>query len=564
MRMSTNTFSQTRVSIAPFIFLFTVSTVAWSFNFTSFNHAKELILLVGAVFSAFFFLRSKIRYSSNLFICGIFLFFCLYGILQSLVAPASFTPESILSWATLCFFFFLIFLICSALEKEQIRELITQLLVVSSIVISVLALVQKFGIARFLFPIVEGYTQPMYSVFGNQNLLGGYLAVSFPVLLLKCIQTPSKKYFLVLVTVVLFALLLSESRTAWFASAVGVATVFLCNKRSMTKVTYIFLGTIGLLCVLIPILSVSMYQKIVHTGTVEDVSFGLRQWIWAGSFSMWKEFAIGGTGLGNFAYHSPNFLGQVLAAAAPGQYTFNQIHTWHAHSDYLETVINFGLVGFLVIGVAFRALIKTSNDLKPPFLVMAIFSIFNSTLHSPPFAVLWLLFIFCAFSERRTVQHTLVLNSTLYSIIVLLCFFIAFSSLWPSYLLNRARVSFENGEDISVVVDSYKTAADYWSAPPETHMEWAILEIQEKQFENSFTILDKIGSRIDTGEWHYAMGVSLEESGSPSKAVEHYRETIKRWPRFRPAWERLIPLIPDEEKADLQRQYDVWFNEPTE
>jgi O-antigen ligase len=559
--MSTNTIPKNALPIHFFTFLFVSSTVAWSFNFTSFNHAKELVFFGGVLSSGVFFLKPRLKYTSNLLIWCALLVIISYSFLRAFFAETSFTPETILAWTRVLFLFFFISLTCSVLKKKQIRDLITHWLIASSTIISILALTQKFGLISFLFPVVEGYTQPMYSVFGNQNLLGGYLAITMPLLLSKYFGTPTNKYLIGLIGLLLVALILSECRTAWLASGVGVAIVFYYHRKSTAKASYIIFGIFCLLCIVVPILSASTVQKIIQTGTAEDISFGLRQWIWAGSLTMWKDFAVSGTGLGNFAYYSPNYLGQILEYGRPERFTFNQIHTWHAHSDYLETLINFGLAGFLVIGVAIWSLIKIPKELKAPFVTLAIFSIFNTTLHSPPFAILWLLLIMYSFSENNTPLRASRRNLSLYAGTVCLGIVIAYSSVFPSFLLNRSRTYFDRDNDVTIAINSYKEASAYWGAPPETFMEWAILEMEMGRFERSLAILEEVKNRIDTGEWHYAMGISHEQTGDRSKAIEHYRKTVERWPRFKPAWEKLVFLIPEEEKPNVEYQFRTWVKD---
>jgi O-antigen ligase len=562
--MSTNTFPKSTAPTHFFIFVFTASTVAWSFHFTSFNHAKELVLFLGAILAGYFLLgpqTNRISFHTVWRFLGVII---LYNLLQPFLTGISYTPESILSWGRFYFLIGFVALICLTLKKEQIYELLIQTIILSSVVVSLLALGQKFGLLLALFPVVEGYTQPIYSVFGNQNLLGGYMAVGLPVLLFKYIQNPAKRQYAALFLLLLTTLILSESRTAWLASAAGIGTVFYDNHKNTAKKTYLILGSVGALCILIPIFSGSVYQKIIHTGTAEDVSFGLRQWIWTGSFGMWKSFALSGTGLGNFAYQSPIYLGQILDHEAPNRFLFNEIHTWHAHSDYLETLINFGVLGFFIIAIAFWALIRSSSELKPAFITLAVFSVFNTTLHCPPFAVLWLLLIFHSFAEDTAPRKSSPMDYGVYIVTAVFGTFIVYSSIFPSYLLDQARDSYEMGEERVIVSNRYETASAFWSAPPETYLEWAVLEIEEKNFNSSLDILVHVNHRMDTGEWHYAMGICHQEIGNQTQAIEHYRESIKRWPRFRPAWERLIPLVPDEEKLDLERQLDAWMKHSNE
>jgi len=560
MRTSNETSSQRPIPLRLFAWILISTCIAWSFQFTSFNHAKEVVLLIGLLMSGTFFLKRH-HSASNVLLSTLFFTILFYGFLQVVFNRSGYTEESLIAWARVIFFSLFVAIIASVLTRQQLKELIFLSVMISSVVVAFLALGQEFHINLFLFPKVEGYTQSMYSVFGNQNLLGGYMATGAIMVASRLTQMPVEKRYLFSFLLLTIVLILSESRTAWLAAGMGIFIVVLQRKKTQSLTPYYVMAGTFAIAILVGAISTTVYQKILQTGSSEDVSFGLRQWIWAGSFSMWKDFAIGGTGLGNFAYHSPSYLGGVLDSTHPNRFVFNQIHTWHAHSDALEILIHFGVFGFAILAFAVWSIVRCPQEMKPVIITMTVFSVFNTTLHSAPFALLWLLVLsYSLFDDRRapSISRT---NQVRWIAAMAAGSFILFATIWPSFLLNRARNQFDNEGEIGPTLVSYERASTPWGAPPETYLEWAILEIEEGRFEESIAILKRIDSRIDTGELHFAFALSYENIGETELAIRHYKLTIERWPRHRPAWEGLLNIMEDEEKSKFRVQFEAWFTD---
>src|SRR5204863_422971 len=104
------------------------------------------------------------------------------------------------------------------LAHEFWRDRITDAIVASAVVVAALALLQYAGWASYLFPVFPTYTQAMYSVFGNQDLLGGYMAIAVPLALARFIHRPRVIWAAATLAMVV-TLVVSGCRSAWLAAA---------------------------------------------------------------------------------------------------------------------------------------------------------------------------------------------------------------------------------------------------------------------------------------------------------------------------------------------------------
>ncbi|HOM49066.1 MAG TPA: hypothetical protein PK491_11170, partial [Candidatus Hydrogenedentes bacterium] len=163
--------------------------VAWSFRTTSFMHAKELVL-VGALVIATplqWHLRCLYTPKQRLLLplwAGL-LFWAVTGAFQAKVH--GYLLESLVRWQL---YLTVVWLAVPAFSVPGGKELLYKSLIGSAWIVAVLALLQYAGALPFLFPIFPAYTQPAYSVFGNQNLLGGYVALALVLLPLLALYFP--------------------------------------------------------------------------------------------------------------------------------------------------------------------------------------------------------------------------------------------------------------------------------------------------------------------------------------------------------------------------------------
>jgi len=168
-----------------------------------------------------------------------------------------------------------------------------------------------------------------YATFPHPNVLGGFLAVTLPLIIYKSANDKStnKKIKIFRWSTILLgfiALLLTFSRSAWVAGIIGLFILLFLHFRSIKN--YLFIGFVGLLCVL----------PYFQTLTLENESVYVRNELSNAAISIWKTSPIIGVGLGNFLVELPKY------------YPHREIFFLQpVHNIYLLLLSETGIVGFL-------------------------------------------------------------------------------------------------------------------------------------------------------------------------------------------------------------------------
>lgn len=176
------------------------------------------------------------------------------------------------------------------------------------------------GIARF--DGIGLWLRP-YATFPHPNVLGGYLAVTFPLLFLL-----HERHVIIIKRVAIFlgciALSFTFSRSAWIAAGLGIgATYFLSTKKNI----FLFLTCVFLF-------SATILLRPAFT----DESFVQRSELNHAAISMWQSSPILGVGLGNFLVRLPEF-------STSRNVNFLQ----PVHNIYLLVLTEVGIIGLFAI-----------------------------------------------------------------------------------------------------------------------------------------------------------------------------------------------------------------------
>src|SRR5690606_10121853 len=226
-------------------------------------------------------------------------------------------------------------------------------------IVAVLGILQYAGLLPFLFPAFPGYDQRVYSVFGNQDLFGGYLAVTLALALATPAAARRAQARALGIAPVLFAgLLLSGSRSAWAAAAVG-GVVALSSARPSRRRIVVFGSAIllaGAVTVLLAPESTISRARSAFSG--DDVGVRARAWIARGTIDMVRDRPILGVGPGNYGYWSPRYLGDVLRAPGGDVLYRDERRVDHPHSEFLDILAETGVMGLIFAGVMFLRLLR--------------------------------------------------------------------------------------------------------------------------------------------------------------------------------------------------------------
>lgn len=367
-----------------------LAPAAFSLHLQSFLHAKELVYAAAAFLLGLcaFDLRvpSPPRWLIALLVWLVLMALIALGLGNHFLAPLAKLAHGalVLGFAGLAFAF---------ITAAQARAA----LLLGAVLAGGLGLLQFFHVTDAVLPVFPHYDQRMYSVFGNQDLLGGYMAIFLPfaaALALDCAPRARWCGFLAL-AVLGGALLLSESRSAWLAAGLGGAVyACLCLARETDAARR---GRVWrLLAAGAVTVAATVYwwaPRALETFSSTDTGGNLRLWFYAGTRHMISGQPWLGVGLGAYGHRSPFHMGAVAGGAGGERYMTNELHVDHAHSDPLELLAETGALGLALLGgllwISLRGtrLDRAAMPELASLVALGAFACLNPTLQSAPHAV---------------------------------------------------------------------------------------------------------------------------------------------------------------------------------
>ncbi len=513
--------------------------VAWSFNLVSFLDAKGVVLAAGLCAATVLQL-----FCGNVSGKGFGRLLPLW-IGLAVWMMSGFLTARVLSFHVEKVVYLALVLLAASLASEVFgsaagRTWLRRSLVLSGTVVGLLALLQYFALIDFLLPPFPGYNQRAYSVFGNQNLLGGYAAMSLVLLLPMIIRigrSSRLRFVLYLATfvILLAALLVSGTRSAWIAAAAGILFNLVqggISGRLKVAITRHWPRMMLVVTVLLLLLAAGMpfiYGRAVITLSEEDVGGNSRIWFWVGVKQMILEHPLFGIGLGNYAYWSPYYQGKALELDKFNRLYHNELHTVHAHSEPLEFIAETGGIGFVFILWFLVVALRRNRHETASLVALGVFACFNTISHSPPHLLAGLLLAAggmpmrseIALSFRNISRFLPVAGSMLIALAYLYTQFI------PSVLLSRAEYVHIHGG----IPEPYYIEALHWPWPnPQAHESYAIALMDESRFHAARVQLKYALDGLDTGRIHLLAAVCSDAVGDSGQALYHARKCLYRWP----------------------------------
>lgn len=181
----------------------------------------------------------------------------------------------------------------------------------------------------------EDIKMRVYSTLENPNVYGEYLLLIIPIAIsLFYTEKGWKKKLFLFITIAItgLALVLTFSRGCWLGIILAVALLALIiDKR------FIFLEIVVLL--LLPfILPDTIIQRFMSIGDMTDTSTSYRVYIWMGTLAMLRDYWISGVGMGLTSFNTIYPL-----------YSYNNIKAPHSHNLYLQIIVEYGIIGFIVM-----------------------------------------------------------------------------------------------------------------------------------------------------------------------------------------------------------------------
>ena len=187
---------------------------------------------------------------------------------------------------------------------------------------------------------------------------------------------------------------------SFFAGLFVFSLFVFTTEKSRMKLLPIFLFLLVLAVYLLFFGVSPALDKFMHSETSTQSRFVA----WQGTLSAFTHYPVFGSGFGTFQY--------IFKAYQPENL---RMYWVHAHNDYLELLLELGIVGTLIVGIFFIVLFRTIMKIqwkgKEVYLGAALFSsittiavhsIVDFNLHIPSNAILFFLILGLAVSLRRS------------------------------------------------------------------------------------------------------------------------------------------------------------------
>lgn len=184
-------------------------------------------------------------------------------------------------------------------------------------------------------PRFEGEITRVVGTFTNPTFFAEMMGLALPVTAALALVRRSWRERLVLIGFALFqaaGMLLSFSRGAWLGLMVSLAILAVLYDRRLLAVGVV-------LALAAPyLLPRILVERFLSSFSLEDSSNSYRLFIWRGAWALARAYLWTGTGLGadTFAYTYPEYM--IIQTPAP-----------HAHSNYLEMLVELGVPGLAAL-----------------------------------------------------------------------------------------------------------------------------------------------------------------------------------------------------------------------
>jgi len=511
-----------------------IGAIVFSFRLISFLHAKEIAIYTGIIVLACLTFRRQIGLQ------GIYDFAPLWLWLLAATANAAFGTvqapadafSEILRWVLLLL---AVATVYDLFPKPGVSAHLLTAIQFSALLVAVLGLLQYAGWASALFPEFPQYTQRVYSVFGNQDLFGGYLALALPLSVLRLDSAFATRRTaianLAAFAVLLLALLLSASRSAWLAAAVGTLLAAHRNWKSGWRVRQAIVpAAISLLVLVAASLCApeATVARLHHSLQPDDEGRNARIACWHAGWRLFTQSPLFGIGLGNFAYWSPGVLGDLAAQSGGAPNYAMENHADHPHSEPVRFLAETGAFGFLCLCWMVLQIARARAPETPALAAIAVFALFNGAFLSV--AHLWpaLLLAACALSRNTLpVPASRVLARMLPLLTAISAAGIAAVTIVPGYRLQHAMDAFAEGKP---ALGLLKAAAEAAPRHAETQKQYGIALTVTGHDDEARRHLLKALAGADTGDIYLALATVAARQTDYPAAERFARECLHRWP----------------------------------
>lgn len=252
------------------------------------------------------------------------------------------------------------------LDEKGLRFFIGALLL-SSAVVFVYSILQWQGVNIFQWD--AGLTRSGRSTgsLGNPNLLGGYASAIVPLGLVWFLtlkgRTPVIKRLLagIFTTLSVFAIISSGTRGSLIGLAAGSVFLLGWYLKTMKPGSGKTFAVVAVFVLIAAGVTLPMMSRLTELDpSAEDQgTLQVRQVIWSGALAVFRDSPIGGHGPGSFQILLPEHRNPDYSLLGVSH------NTLHAHCEYLEILVDLGLVGLLLWGLLVFFTARSLKGLTP-------------------------------------------------------------------------------------------------------------------------------------------------------------------------------------------------------
>jgi len=358
-------------------------------NVTNFFHLKEtalaLLLVPFAVLSAFQAKQNLQGIQQFLPLIFLTLFPFAYTILPNFPQSTALMHREQARLAVLILYAIFAF---DLMRQPRYRHHITNAFLATATIVALLAFIQRSERAQWLFPLFQESIDPLYSVFGNSGLLGGYIAMAIPIAIYRALTSPRLITPLLMIATMAPILALTSSRASWLGAAIG--TLIILPYRTLPAKRILITTAVIATSIASTFISFQETRPGQWLAQEKKDTIRLRLWFWDGAIRMTAANPITGVGPGNFQYWTPKYQGDALKANPA--HISNESHTQYAHNEPLHLAAETGLIGILLCGWMLFRLRSCKGPEWGGLTAATIFALFHFPLHSAPHALMILMF----------------------------------------------------------------------------------------------------------------------------------------------------------------------------
>jgi len=270
------------------------------------------------------------------------------------------------------FYTVLFYLLIKCLSFESQKEYFRYFLNISAGLFSVAGLIALYGVLQycrldFIHPHgMVTFGPKVVGTLGNANILGGYLALIFPlgIVILKMSQEIKWKILTCIgLVIIICALILTESRGAWLALSVSLIVI---NYRFLkTAWQKIFKNRIVSLIVVVCLIVIgsSLFYGLFNLN--QDSAVG-RLFVWRITWSMFTFHPVLGIGSQRFPVEYLNYQADFFDNVKNAAFFSHAANMKQADNEYLQVLAENGIIGmifiFLFIAILYRYWLRLQKN----------------------------------------------------------------------------------------------------------------------------------------------------------------------------------------------------------